>query len=140
MGVHHHAYMWLGSGADYGNDSIRRRSNEQFSSTSVAPIEPANWLLKNPRFIKGTYSESEIDKALAWFESVVKAHAESIPDHAREEDTIRNQLEGVRQSMKDGRDAVGGWWYKDGRTFLSVSLVACPNWWRPEYKCPAGSR
>lgn len=135
MGVHHHGYVWVGAGADYGNDAIRRPGGMSFESSHVAPIEPANWLLKSRKLIKGTFDD--IEPAVTWFGEQITAYAERFDgEHAKAPETIARKLEGARESLTGERDVVGGWWGNGGSTFYAVHLVACPNFWRPDYSCP----
>lgn len=139
MGVHHHAYTWVGSGNDYGNDSVRRPTNPQFATLSIAPIEPANWLLKSPKFIKGTFDD--VDAAVEWFGQQIKEYADRFDgEHARDPETIQAKLEGARDTIIRERDVVGGWWGSGGSTYYAVHLVACPNFFRPDYACPQPPR
>ncbi|MET9468476.1 hypothetical protein ABZY44_27555 [Streptomyces sp. NPDC006544] len=105
----------------------------------MAPIEPANWLLKSPQFIKGTFED--VEAAVDWFHGQIKVYAERFDgDHAADPETIRLQLEGARESITHERDVVGGWWINGGSTFYAVHLVACPNFFRPDYACPKPPR
>lgn len=137
MGVHHHAYTWIGSGSDYGTDSARRPNGTGFDSTAIVPLEPANWLLKSRRLIKGTFEETE--PALEWFTAQVQAYVDRFDgEHAKDPETLRFKLEQARETMTLERDVIAGWWMNGGSSFYAVHLVACPNFFRPEHPCPEG--
>ncbi|OII61231.1 hypothetical protein BJP40_06810 [Streptomyces sp. CC53] len=139
MAVHHHGYVWVGSGSEYGNDSQRRPLGTGFGSTSVAPIEPANWLLKPRKMIKGTFKDT--GPALEWYSATVRQHLDRFDEkHIKEPGVLDSRLAAAREALEMERDVVGGWWGNGGSTFYAIHLIACPNFWRPEHPCPEGLR
>ncbi|WEB40777.1 MULTISPECIES: hypothetical protein [Streptomyces] len=135
MNVHHHGYTWAGSGSEYGTDSLRRPGNPQFAAASVVPLEPANWLLKNASFAKGTFHDA--DESAAWFGKQIADYADRFDGfHAKDPETLQAQVNSARETVDQGRDVVGGWWINGGTTFYAVHLIACPNFFRPEHPCP----
>ncbi|WP_228973455.1 hypothetical protein [Streptomyces sp. DH12] len=139
MSVHHHGYMWVGSGSEYGQDSQRRPAGQGFAAIAVVPIEPANWLLKSRSMVKATFKD--IAPALEWYHEQILLYREAFDgDHAKADETIAASLDSARETLEAGADVVGGWWGHRGTTFYAVHLVACPNPWRPTYACPEGLR
>ncbi|MVO87463.1 hypothetical protein GPA10_22530 [Streptomyces sp. p1417] len=110
-----------------------------FRDAPVAPNEPANWLLKNPRFVVETFHDPDL--AVHWYGNQVKQHAGHFDgDHAKRPETIEGMLAAALGTIKGNRDVVNGWWGKGGTTFFAIHLIACPNFWRPEHACPLGLR
>lgn len=133
-GLHHHAYVWLGSGEVLvkPGDAQRRPGHPEFRTAQVMPLECADWLLKAAGRIEGTFVEPK--EGAEWYAGQLAEHASlfggtSVPEPLHEE-TVR--------ALAAGEDRVGGWWVSGGR-FLSVNLIACsPHRVRPEYACPLG--
>ncbi|MBH5335422.1 hypothetical protein IHE55_11675 [Streptomyces pactum] len=135
--MHHHGYVWLGSGHDLNKDGPRRPAHPDFGSTTVVPLEVAHWLLKPPSFIRGTWTAPAA--AVAWFERQVREHAPSFTS-GHERDRSAGVIGTAAETAAGGRDVVGGW-YLAGQRFLSVCLVTCsPNRTRPDIPCPTGLR
>ncbi|MEU7281756.1 hypothetical protein AB0A69_23715 [Streptomyces sp. NPDC045431] len=119
--MHHHGYLWLGSGLHQVPDGVRRAGHPEFPSSPYPPLELAHWLLKPPSFVRGTWAEPK--EAAAWFAEQVRPHVDAFGcDH---------------DALAGGQDIVGGWWLS-GQRYLGVYLIACsPHRFRPEYGCPA---
>ncbi|MDH2391808.1 hypothetical protein QCN29_24125 [Streptomyces sp. HNM0663] len=132
--MHHHGYTWLGSGFELHRDGPRRHGHPDFEASGVPPLEVAQWLLKSPRLIQGSWEEDP-DGAARWYGEQARAHARGFADpHDRE--VLERRVRGVPERLRQGQDAVGGWWL-DGRRFLAVVLVGCsPHALRAEYHCP----
>ncbi|WP_432096391.1 hypothetical protein [Streptomyces sp. bgisy100] len=131
MGRHHHGYTWLGHGDTLirPGDAIRRPTAPDFRTQPVMPLECADWLMKAPELIHGTFEDSE--SGATWYEQQLDAHRDAFPAHVPAPD----RTETVRR-LAAGEDVVGGWWVSGGR-FLSVNLIACsPHRLRPERVCP----
>lgn len=139
MSTHHHGYVWVGSGMEYGQDSQRRPNGTGFAAVPVVPIEPANWLLKSPSMIKATFKD--VEPAADWYADQIRAHRDRFDgEHAQSDATLGLKVASAREALAAGSDVVGGWWGNRGSTFYAVHLVACPNPWRPTYACPEGLR
>ncbi|MES4905698.1 MULTISPECIES: hypothetical protein [unclassified Streptomyces] len=133
--MHHHGYIWLGSGHDLLKDGPRRPLHPEFTSSRVVPLELAHWLLKPPSFIQGTWTEPK--EAAEWFGQQARAHAASfVSVHDRDEMRLAARVARAVESAASGEDVAGGW-YLVGQRFLSVCLIACsPHRARPEIRCP----
>lgn len=133
--MHHHGYMWLGSGHDLLKDGPRRPLHPEFTSSRVVPLELAHWLLKPPSFIQETWTEPK--EAAEWFGHQVRTHAALfISVHDRDETRIEGQVVRAAEAAVAGEEVAGGW-YLTGQRFLSVCLIACsPHRARPEIRCP----
>ncbi|WP_370422552.1 hypothetical protein AB8O64_30050 [Streptomyces sp. QH1-20] len=83
----------------------------------------------------------DADPAVDWYGTEIRKHAERFDgDHAKDPQVIAEVLDGARETIKGERDVVGGWWGNNGATFFAIHLIACPNFWRPEHRCPVGLR
>lgn len=132
---HHHGYLWLGDGKSLLSDGPRRANHPEFATAAVMPLENADWLLKPPGFIRATFTDAHA--AADWYGAQIRGHVELFASaRDRESDVMVRRLAAVVEDVKQGQDAVGGWWLT-GQRFLSVALVACsPHKFRPERRCP----
>ncbi|GAA4909161.1 hypothetical protein ACFPM3_12065 [Streptomyces coeruleoprunus] len=135
--MHHHGYLWLGTGLHQVKDGIRRAGHPDFATSPVPPLELAHWLLKPPAFVRGTWHDPK--EAAAWFGEQVRPHTEAFVcrhDH----EALGDRIAQAADSAAGGEDVSGGWWLTRQR-YLGVYLIACtPHRFRPDYPCPlAGS-
>ncbi|MFF8814289.1 hypothetical protein [Streptomyces pactum] len=133
--MHHHGYLWLGSGYELAKDGPRRPGHPEFPTARVVPLELAHWLLKPRPFVQGTWDDP--DAAAAWFGQRAREHASAFATaHDRDVERIAGKVESARRAAAGGEDVAGGW-YLTGQRFLSVCLVACdPHPARREFPCP----
>ncbi|KUJ66912.1 hypothetical protein ACZ90_31205 [Streptomyces albus subsp. albus] len=133
--MHHHGYVWLGSGHDLAKDGPRRPEHPVFATSKVVPLELAHWLLKPRSFIHGSWADPSA--AAAWFGQQAREHAAQFASaYDRDPERLAAKIESVTRTVAGGEDVAGGW-YLTGQRFLSVCLIACsPNRLRPEYACP----
>ncbi|MFI6105861.1 hypothetical protein [Streptomyces sp. NPDC051310] len=132
--MHHHGYMWLGSGLHLVRDGVRRAGHPDFPSSPYPPLELAHWLLKPPSLVRGTWTDPK--EAATWWAEQARPHVEAFAyDHDR--DVLEDRVRGAADSALGGEDVAGGWWLS-GQRYLGVYLIACsPHRFRPDYRCPA---
>ncbi|MEW1721883.1 hypothetical protein [Streptomyces sp. NPDC093109] len=130
---HHHAYLWLGHGDILvkPGDAHRRPGHPEFPSAPVMPLESADWLLKAPAHVRGTFARPR--DAADWYVEEFTQHASALTgSYARAADPAQ-----LIRRLEDRHDIVGGWWLTGGR-FLSLNLIACaPHPLRPHHGCPS---
>ncbi|MGK5533569.1 hypothetical protein [Streptomyces sp. URMC 129] len=132
--MHIHAYAWLGEKAVFDKEALRRMptplrppvtAEEQeryrarvdaFRKADVPPVEVANWLVKDPRFVRATFERAE--DAVTWLVEQ------------------GGQAGSAVERLGQGRD-VGVGVYVGRVSFLSLALVTCsPNAAAPLARCP----
>lgn len=132
--MHHHGYLWLGTGLDRVHDGVRRADHPDFTVSPLPPLELAQWLLKGARFVRGTWHEPR--EAAAWFGEQVRPHAAAF-EHGHDRGVLEERVHSAAEAVAGGGDVAGGWWLV-GRRYLGVYLISCtPHRFRPAYPCPA---
>ncbi|MEU4570881.1 hypothetical protein [Nonomuraea sp. NPDC023979] len=122
MSMHWHAYQWIGAGADRGNESERRPSSPDFSTSMLPPMRTGDWLAKPAAQIRATFDN--IDAAMSWLGSEygqvrnTLLRPEGLP--------LEDRLAIARDLLPRGVDVQWGEWLHGGR-FVTIGLICCPN-------------
>ncbi|MGW0996410.1 hypothetical protein [Streptomyces sp. NPDC002520] len=129
--VHWHAFAYTGKG--YTGSEV----SKGLAPPSFPPVELAHWLDRRPgmRTPSGnpipesalpthTFTESEIDEAVAWLEKELSEHvpvdADSFPV------SVRLEYSRARLREQANRDVWYGYWSTSGQ-FVTRVLVACTD-------------
>ncbi|MFE5855179.1 hypothetical protein ACFQ61_18460 [Streptomyces sp. NPDC056500] len=153
--THQHGYLWTGPKQRFDEEALRRRPHPDppppgsrlellnryreveaaFHSTDLPPIETANWLLKPPEMIRGTWTEPK--EAASWLrERLTDLLPHFEPGSLRNAQQLDEAFNSAAERLGWGGDVSLGL-YLERPMFLSLALVTCsPNRAAPDVLCP----
>jgi hypothetical protein len=118
-GLHWHGYTWRGPGRDFADDRLRHDA-----ASEVTPSIVRDWLKKNPRLIRATFTTPE--QAAEWlreqWEPVVRDALYPVPDWMKGDSRYQCAI----HEMAAGGDISWGLWVK-GQSMVSMSVVGTPD-------------
>ncbi|EST27610.1 hypothetical protein M878_24500 [Streptomyces roseochromogenus subsp. oscitans DS 12.976] len=107
----------------------------EFPTSDLPPLETANWLVKPPSLVHGTWPEPK--PAAAWLSDRLTEYAPRFASHAeRDARRLTALVTSAHERLASGHDVSLGF-YLEHPSYLSLALVTCsPNHENRELPCP----
>ncbi|MFI1963704.1 hypothetical protein ACH429_06120 [Streptomyces pathocidini] len=140
---HWHGYgPWVGSGAEYAKEGVRRPGplpndpqTQAFMTARTPPMMTGHALLRRGQ-AAADRTWADVEHAVTWLQ---KCYAENPPLSREDGKTAYLELDGktayARDVLPRGVDVAWAYWMNSG-SLASYSVVCCPSLHHPEIPCP----
>ncbi len=133
--MHFHGYLWVGDKAAFDQEWQRRTTAEGFTESELPPMRTAQWLLKAPRLVRGTWRDPR-DAAVWLAERLEEYQPRFVSEHHADTARLAALVTAAGERLRGGGDVSWGF-YLTRPQFLSLAVVACsPNRAEPGLTCP----
>ncbi|MFD7893997.1 hypothetical protein [Streptomyces sp. NPDC059743] len=130
--MHWHGYRWSGARQDMRHENVRRPDHRDFLESRLPPMMTGWWLLRS-RQTSTARTWTRHAAAVEWIRTAYDEQPPS-PGTGPSPDT---KTAYAADTLPRGVDVVWGH-YTEGGTFVSLSVVCCPNRHWPGIACPLG--
>ncbi|SCL22083.1 hypothetical protein [Micromonospora inyonensis] len=138
---HWHGFgVWTGSREEYAKENLRRPGRDlgdeqtrAFLTNTMTPVQTGHALLRRGQ-ASAERTWTDVEGPLAWIRKTWSANppgGDVLP--------LEKHIEYDRGYLSRGSDCSMGY-YNAGLTFVSYSVVCCPNLFFPDIPCPLPPR
>lgn len=135
--VHWHGFgPWIGARSEYAKEGLRRPGphsedpqTKAFLTCAMTPVQLGHWLLRRHQ-ASAELTWTDVEDAVRWIHETWTANppgGDVLP--------LSRTINTVREALRLGSDVTRGY-YSPAYSFVSYSVICCPNRFHPDIPCP----